>query len=489
MPGLNKRSNINMNGIKYTRNYPFINFIKAGQFVWNAAVDTAQIDADGYITDNSQVLGTAQGIILTPRSSEYAGKYVLKWTGTGTVWLSQGYVWTYDAASSSGATELSVGSGRFSGTNPRIVVTPVAYPGDIMTIDIKATDPSNVGDHVRDLKFYMITDEADLNAGKIYRRSFKQMYVDFNPGCIRPLNWNGGGATLTSKWSSQLSPTNISFVTGYAGLLPYGTATVTPLSNAMSVNSVAGMPVTYQHGEIVACSITGSTTVLAVRTPVSNITNATQGVVTCAGHPFAVGHRLIFQICQGQTPNFHQLHYKVCTVVAVTTNTFTIDVNTTTFGAFPTGGTGYAHPAPAVSHYYGLNVGSRGERPILVLNGNPSSADSGQSFDGGYGHFIYDKYLVGNRDLGPGAWVVFNANTANYIPHEPGVPIEITVALVNELDEMKQEQFPGSGGINLWVCIPPRAMMSVDPDYTAAENWPVKCADLALNGRSGSARA
>jgi len=40
----------------------------------------------------------------------------------------------------------------------------------------------------------------------------------------------------------------------------------------------------------------------------------------------------------------------------------------------------------------------------------------------------------------------------------------------------------GGGAINLWITTPPRAMMSVDPDYTSAENWAVKAVDRCLNG-------
>jgi len=61
------------------------------------------------------------------------------------------------------------------------------------------------------------------------------------------------------------------------------------------------------------------------------------------------------------------------------------------------------------------------------------------------------------------------------------VPLEVCTALVNELTTMKG----GGGAINLWITTPPRAMMSVDPDYTSAENCPVKAVDRCLNGGGG----
>lgn len=478
MPGLNKRSVLNLNSpLTYNKDYPFINFFKPATLTYYYNVDLTQIDANGYAIDNSQILlGKTEFIVVTPSSANYSGQYVLKWTGTGTVYLDQTVGWTFDAGASTGATEVGgSGGGRFAGTNPRIVVTPVGLPNLVRSIKIIATDPSNVNDYIRDLKFYMIGDEADLNAGKVFRNGYKQQIIDLNPGCIRAMNWTGGAATISSNWSSQIPPDSVTYINRYSGMIPYGLGTVTALTNAISVSSATGMPVSMKHGEIVQVGLTGSATVNGAGRVVTGISNAASGVVTSNGHGFVNGQRVVFTMNQGMGATFHQLHFKVATVSAAATNTFTINVNTTTFGVFAPGGA-------AVQEYVGLNVGSRGEYPVMQLQGSPVVQLNGQTFgDQGYIHFVFDKYLVGNRDVGPGAWVVFNVNATDYIPSQPGVPLEVCVALVNELNAMKSS----GGAINLWITTPPRAMMSVDPDYTSAENWAVKAVDRCLNGGGG----
>ena len=187
MPGLNKRSVINMNILEYNRDNPFINFVKAGGFYYAFNVDHSLIDANGYATANSEVTkGAPFSIMLLPPTTNYAGQYVLKWTGTGQVWLDQSYGWTVN--SGTGYTEIA--EGKYSGTNPRIVITPPSLPESSggFTLLIKASDPSSTGDYLRDLRFYMIGDETDLNAGKVFRSGWKQTILDLNPGCIRPLN-------------------------------------------------------------------------------------------------------------------------------------------------------------------------------------------------------------------------------------------------------------------------------------------------------------
>ena len=87
-----------------------------------------------------------------------------------------------------------------------------------------------------------------------------------------------------------------------------------------------------------------------------------------------------------------------------------------------------------------------------------------------------------------GAWLTLNASatSGDYLTYQPGVPLEICTALVNELNAMKQLASPGSGAINLWITTPPKALMSVDSDYTSGENWAVKAVDICLNGDGGS---
>jgi len=485
MPGLNKRSVLNVNtALTFNREYPFINFFKPANFTYAYNVDLAQIDANGYAIDNSQILlGKTEFIICLPPSVNYSGQYVLKWTGTGTVYLDQTMAWTFDAGASTGATEVGApGGGRFAGTNPRILVTPVAYPGDISSVKIIASDPSNTNDYIRDLKFYMLVDEADLNAGKLFRRNWKQTIINHNPGCIRFMNWTGGAATLSSNWSSQISPDNVSYITRYSGLVPYGLGTINPTTNKITVNPATGMPVSMKHGELVFIGFSGSATItfnptnFSCKRVITNITNdATGGVVTSADHGFNNGQRVLFHMAQGQAPTFHQLHYKVATIISVpTTSTFKINVDTSAFGTWSSS-VGSLEPGFCCYDYLSMEVGSRGEYPVLALSGFGVLFSGVPFANGGFSHFYFDKYIVGNRDTGPGAWIAYEDQ---FSAPQPGVPVEVCVALTNELNAMKTS----GGAINCWITTPPRSLMSVDPDYTAAENWAVKAVDACLNG-------
>ena len=477
MPGLNKRSVLNMNILLGgAGDNAFINFIKPGGFIQGAGVDLDQLDAQGYPIDNSQVSGINPfSQLQLPASSNTTGPYVLAWTGKGTVLLNLG-TWTVNAGLSSGYSEIS--NGQYSGTNAYIVVSLTAFTGGLLTLFLTATDPDNTNNYVRNLKFYRLADEADLNAGKVFRAGWKQTILDLNPGCIRPLNWTGGSAGMQTRWSNRIPPDYISYVHCYANLVNYPQSTGT---NVITVASATGMPVSMTHGEVAAFKLGGSALVSNGRRTVTAITKANPGVVTSAGHGLVNGQKVVFQIGQG-IDSMHQLHWKVCTVANKTTDTFELSgLNTSSFSTFTAPG---YYPGAVVSEYISMNVGARGEYPVVNAGGYPPGFDGQQLLSGGYIHFVFDKYIVGNRDTGPGAWLCManaNATSSDYVPYQPGVPLEICTALVNELNAMK-----GTGGaINLWITVPPKSLMSVDPDYSSAENFPVKAVDICLNGGGG----
>lgn len=68
---------------------------------------------------------------------------------------------------------------------------------------------------------------------------------------------------------------------------------------------------------------------------ISGISQATQGVVTASAHGFGVGDVVWFESIGGMT----QLNNSWARIVAVTTNTFTINVTTTGLTAYTSGGT------------------------------------------------------------------------------------------------------------------------------------------------------
>ncbi len=57
------------------------------------------------------------------------------------------------------------------------------------------------------------------------------------------------------------------------------------------------------------------------------------------------------------------------------------------------------------------------------------------------------------------------------------MPVEICVALINELNAMSPAQ-----PISMWMNIPHMGLSSMDSDYSAASNWGVKAVDIVFNG-------
>jgi hypothetical protein len=62
------------------------------------------------------------------------------------------------------------------------------------------------------------------------------------------------------------------------------------------------------------------------------------------------------------------------------------------------------------------------------------------------------------------------------------VPLEIQVALVNEINAMKPS---GAAPTHMWVNMPYLALMPNDPDYSTASDWPANAYNVIMNGANG----
>jgi len=78
----------------------------------------------------------------------------------------------------------------------------------------------------------------------------------------------------------------------------------------------------------------------------TGITNAANAVVTAPGHSFENGDQVVFQYIAGMT----NMNAQIATVSSVTTNTFTVNVDTTSLGTF--GGSGNVIRRASVSPIY-----------------------------------------------------------------------------------------------------------------------------------------
>jgi hypothetical protein len=465
-----KRSTINVNFVDYTYDYQFINHVLVGGLgvapisgfgaggpVWNKAI----LDTNGW--PNSPVAnGKAWGNhILVPASSA-CSSYVITWEGQGDLQLTAG-TWT----AVGGKNYAIVGNGRYTGTNPRIQVT---YSGPMQQIGWRVLQTNQSGGgYFRNLKIFRAEDEADLNAGMIFRRGYKNLLANLNPSAIRFMNWTGGNDAQQSRFENRAVPSYATYGGSNPTISPaYGQTTGT---NALILAGVDGTPKTIQHGEIVQARI-GTGIVRAGKRTVSGVTRSNPGIVTAVSHGFATGDRVVHRFAAGMT----QLDYWPVTVNVIDADHYSIGIDTTTFSPFTSG---------AAMEYLSLNVGGRGEYPVVFTDGaTPGSAYSNSYIQpGDYKTFYFDKTLTASKDAAGnpiyGVWMFSTPSPQNYLPYNAGVPLEVCVSLIRELSTMMKSP------VDMWITIPHWGLLSMDPDYVASSNYAIGAVGVSLNGANG----
>ena len=167
-------------------------------------------DAGGTTGTSYQPMG---GGIRIPSCTDFNGPYVLEWTGNGTVVLIVGAVvlnWTQDNTTALGDTTNTY-SGRWAvsftnkpGQNALVVIraSGTVFP----TIFRPFIGSNGPAPFMTNLRFYRYEDRADLLAGKIFRRGWKQTIVDLNPRHIRLLDWMGANSSAVVRFEHRTKP-------------------------------------------------------------------------------------------------------------------------------------------------------------------------------------------------------------------------------------------------------------------------------------------
>lgn len=484
-----KRSLINTDLGTSTKEYAFIDHIKGGtQFggpntsaTWKSgATWMTVIDADGWSTDSTTTKTRSAGGITVPSSANFSGPYTLDGQGSGRIALANG-TWTLE--SSSGVTQVS--NGKYdvvdSGSGWTMQLT---YSGSRQTlgVNIDRNDPSGTGAYIRNVRFYRTEDGADLAAGKVFRTAYKQSLADLNPSAIRFMNWTGANAAKNMRFENRTKPNYAQWTASnynWVASLAYEETTGT---NQYSLAAVTGTPASMQHGEIATCRIGNAMVRGGVKT-VSAITKANPGVVTATAHGFQTGDKIVHNISSGMT----QLHFVPCTITVTDADTYSIGIDTTSFGTFTSG---------TANQYITLQVGSGNDRvdyPVVFGTGLTPASNFGNTYiaAGDYKTFYFDKTLAAKADTSGnwsyGVWIFDGSGPAPDKGHSGGTPIEVCTALVNELMAMTRSDGGEVGPIDMWVTVPHMALLSMDPDYSAASNFAIGMVDVALNGANGYA--
>lgn len=298
---------------------------------WNTIVGQEGYPVAKLLNTDGKYFGAG---IAIPASWQYGEVgsghyYVIDWDGNGELafFLQEGSI-TYQAGpvtgpsgSISSANVTSSGSSghfttissSFPNTHSRAIFN-FTGPAQIIAIQIYATDPNNIGDFLKKLRFYRLDDINDLNAGKIYRSAYKQMLVDLCPGAIRFMDWGYGNAARMTRFSSRTLPNYASSTNSngsgqdWVASPAYGVTTYTAGTGTTNKYSVAaatgttGNPKTTPattdpvHGELVTTRVDTGLARTGQRTVVS-ITNASQGIVeTSAPHGYSAGDIVFHQI-------------------------------------------------------------------------------------------------------------------------------------------------------------------------------------------------
>jgi hypothetical protein len=476
---------LNNTFVDFTYDYQFINHIHVdGRGIgpvdtwWKTPGNSPQwssaiLDSSGWpnaVGVSGRVFGAH---VLIPASTDYA-TYVITWTGQGQLSLTVG-TWTTNSITGTGCVTNS--NGNWTGQDCRVEVT---YSGAKVQVGWRVLQTNQSGGgYFRDLKFFRAADEADLLAGKIFRTPYKQIIADMNPSAIRFMNWTGGNDSTQNRFENRNVPGYATYGGGNPTISPPYQETST--ANLMTVPAATGMPVAMQHGELAMMRIgvgevrAGNRTVTAIQ-KCNPAVLCLGGQVTATAHGFNTGDTVVFVVSAGMT----QLDHWNTVITVVDADHFDTTVDTTGFTTFTAG---------TVSEYMSLDVGVRGAYPVISTDAStpiPAVGSNNFMVAGDYRTFYFDKKIAASRDgagaLIYGAWLTTpfqNGGTPDNSPPLLGTPLEICTALVNEVNALSD------GPISMWITIPHWGLSSMDPDYSAASNFPVNAVKTVLNGANG----
>lgn len=165
-----------------------------------------------------------------------------------------------------------------------------------------------------------------------------------------------------------------------------------------------------------------------------------------------------------------------------------LNFNSTSAGTFDLATCGSDGTGCFISPYITLNLNGLGAHPLVQVGGfSPITLYNTLSIPANsYGTFVYDKLLYAETDGSGnpiyGVWHYWGSGS--YGAFNWGVPIELQVELINELNAMLPA---GRPPINIWFNLPRMALVSTDPDYSSASEYGVNALNVILNGANGYA--
>jgi hypothetical protein len=259
------RSQIGVNFLQIANDYAFMNAIKGAQtytYVDNSdAPDPSELSVNGYPVPGSNCFshGGVYTVFYVPLQSERPGNYVATWDGVSNLYTGMSNTVLPSATFTGSVTTGILTAGAPSATIQKgmqiatlggiigdqitgsagaagtyYVTGLVTAPSQSMTINggsktgslptgnryvFSTTDyrfsmgfaaatqtPSN-------LRVFHVDDEAELNAGQVLGKKFRQVWAYMNAGVIRFMDWQPGNTTNVTTWATR-KPVDYVFYNG-----------------------------------------------------------------------------------------------------------------------------------------------------------------------------------------------------------------------------------------------------------------------------------
>ncbi|MDN3275949.1 hypothetical protein QWJ07_16930 [Frankia sp. RB7] len=373
--------------------YPFLNLLKSGGS-WhyasgNGMVDPRDLDTNGYptvIRNGGQYLVT-----FIPSQTARPGNYVLTWDGNGTVYI----LGTNTPVSGSKAS--TGGSGRYvfstNATQLGVGIQSIGSP------------------RITNMKLYHVSDEADIQAGKVFGTQFKARLREANIAVYRFLNWQYGNTSNLTTWATRKPIGYVSYGgQEFRASLCAGSTTNSGDDFAVSLGS--GGPTDKQT---IIFKFNASKTF-----PKTSVTFGAGSVITWKAHGLSVNDPVGFAGTTLPSPLTPNGNYYVSNIIDANT----IQVSTTPRGTI------IALSGNASSDCFGnrqptLSLNSTARVPLKGPDGNTmGTSNSPQA--GLWATAVYDATL--------GSWLLFGGGSATGDGAlSAGVPPEICVQLCAEM--------------------------------------------------------
>ena len=495
---LSQRNVINL-GFLFENDYAFIDHLKQGDGSegpqggsWaTAPAFNSVIDANGWVNSSAANGRTWGCIFRVPDPAAFSGPYVVDFQDNSifTIQQQNGGSGTFSVSSNVNCTASgggaivcspSTGAGSFqftwssTGTGPQPLV---------ININSQTTSP-----FTKNVRVYRLSDASDLAAGKVFRAPFKQSLVNLNPSAIRFLNWCGGSDNNEYRFENRALPTNAGYTTqsNWPASPNYATAAsgtniyTVPVATPTASNPKT-TPASFQHGEIADVLFTNGNVRggLVVISAMTNNTNCQ--VTTQSPHPYITGDTVTHMSLTSMT----RLNFFPVTVTVIDNLNYTIGVDTSNTTNYPPFS---GSPGGVTVQYCTINVGGRGAKVIAQPDGSGPTSFFGNFIQSGTSiPLVYDKNVAlqsdGNGNMIFGAWLTSTGVNPNAGAPFATTPLEIMVALVNEVNAMSVAQGINNP-VNMWLTLPFTGLCTMDPDYSTSSDYALNAIDVILNPSS-----